>query len=148
MSSMTHIPQSNYQPIIDALADYADRTGIDLSTNPFADKLQDSSSPDAILELLYDREKAFKEYRNGSWRLIRPLSPAVRVLHAFSGVLGESVSLVSIAALDPLHRFHTTSLGAFLTIEGHLRWYQCSSRRPCPLLVFDQIHLTSNLGCQ
>jgi len=103
MSSVTHIPQSNYQPIIDALADYADRTGIDLSTNPFAHKLQDSSSPDAILELLYDREKAFKEYRNGSWRLIRRLSPAVRVLHTFSGVLGESVSLVRFSALGPLH---------------------------------------------
>ena len=60
MSSTTHTPQSNFQLIIDALANYANQTGINLSNNPFADKLQLSNSPDAIIELLHDREKAFK----------------------------------------------------------------------------------------
>jgi len=45
MSSTTNIPQSNYQLIINALTNYADRTGIDLSANPFAEKLQLSNSP-------------------------------------------------------------------------------------------------------
>jgi len=123
MSSITNIPQSNYQLIINALTSYADRTGIDLSTNPFAEKLQLSNSPDAILELLHDREKAFKEYREGNRKLINRLTPAVEVLHAFSGVLGEAVSLVSNSVLVPLHCLHTTSPGPFSTRKSHFRWY-------------------------
>jgi hypothetical protein len=86
---------SNLPLIIDALADYAKITGIDLSKNPFAALLEQSDSPEAILQLLQGREKAFKEYRDGNRRLIRCLSPAVKVLQAFSGILGEAVSLVS-----------------------------------------------------
>ena len=88
---------SNFQLIIDAaLADYAKITGIDLTKNPFAEKIEHSNSPEAILELLQEREKAFKEYRDGNRRLISCLSPAVTILHAFSGILGEAVSLVSV----------------------------------------------------
>jgi hypothetical protein len=79
--------------IIDALADYAKTTGIDLSKNPFAERLSDS--PEAVLELLQEREKAFREYRDGNRRLMSCLSPAVKVLQALSGILGEAVSLVS-----------------------------------------------------
>jgi hypothetical protein len=81
--------------IIDALARYAELTGIDLSKSPFAERLEHSNSPEAILELLGEREKAFKEYRNRNRRLMSCISPAVNVLHAFSGILGEAVSLVS-----------------------------------------------------
>jgi hypothetical protein len=123
MSSITNIPQSNYQLVINALISYADRTGIDLSKNPFAEKLQLSNSPDAILELLHDREKAFKEYREGNRKLINWLTPAVEVLSAFSGVLGEAVSLVGNSALVPLHCLHTTSPGPFSTRKSHFRWY-------------------------
>ena len=87
---------SNFQLIVEALADYAELTGIDLTKNPFAEKIQTSNSPEAILELLQEREKAFKEYRNVNRRLISCLSPAVEVLHALSGILGEAVSLVSV----------------------------------------------------
>ena len=86
---------SNIQLITNALTDYAKITGIDLSNNPFATALKQSSSPEAILQLIQEREKAFKEYRDGNRRLIRCLSPAVRVIQAFSGILGEAVSLVS-----------------------------------------------------
>lgn len=123
MSSVTNIPQSNYQLIINALTSYADRTGIDLSKNPFAEKLQLSNSPDDILELLHDREKAFKEYREGNRKLINRLAPAVEVLHAFSGVLGEAVSLVSNTALVSLHWFHITSPDSFSTRKGYFCWY-------------------------
>jgi hypothetical protein len=122
-SSIPNIPQSNYQLIINALTSYADRTGIDLSKNPFAEKIQLSNSPDAILELLHDREKAFKEYREGNRKLINRLAPAVEVLHAFSGVLGEAVSLVSNSASVPLPWLHTTSPGPFSTRKSHFRWY-------------------------
>ena len=94
---------SNFQLIIDALADYTKITGIDLSTNPFAATLDQSNSSDGILQLLQGREKAFKEYRSGNRRLINCLSPAVKVIQAFSGILGEAVSLVS-------HTFHLLGL--------------------------------------
>ena len=96
-SSSTGQPTSNVQLIVNALADYAKTTGIDLSKNSFATALQQSNSPEAILKLLEGREKAFKEYRDGNRRLINCLSPAVKVIQAFSGILGEAASLVSIA---------------------------------------------------
>ena len=99
MSSTEQATSSNpnIQLIIDAVADYAKITGIDLSKNTFAAAaLEQSNSPEAILQLLEGREKAFKEYRDESQRLIRCLSPAVKVLQAFSGILGEAVSLVSV----------------------------------------------------
>ena len=104
MSSITQATSSTSQPassisniqlITNALADYAKITGIDLSSNPFAIALEQSSSPEEILQLIQEREKAFKEYRDGNRRLITSLSPAVRVIQAFSGILGEAVSLVS-----------------------------------------------------
>jgi hypothetical protein len=96
---------SNFQLIIDALADYTEITGIDLSGNPFAAMLKQSNSPDAILQLLQGREEAFKQYRDGNRRLINYLTPAVKVIQAFSGILGEAASLVS----------HTSHLVSLLT---------------------------------
>lgn len=94
---------SNIQLIIDALVDYSKTTGIDLSDNPFAAALEQSNSLEAILKLLQGREKAFKEYCNGNRRLIDCLSPAVKVLQAFSGILGGAARLVS-------HSCHLASL--------------------------------------
>ena len=81
--------------ITNALADYAKVTGVDLSKCPFAAAIEQSNSPEAILELLQERENAFKEYRDNNRRLINYLSPAVKVIQAFSGILGEAVTLVS-----------------------------------------------------
>ena len=89
-SSISHV-----RLITNALADYAKITGIDLSNSPFATALERSNSPEAILELLQERETAFKEYRGENRRLIRCLSPAVKVIQAFSGILGEAISQVS-----------------------------------------------------
>ena len=100
MTSETH---SNSQLIIDALGDYANLTGVDLSKNPFAETLQRCNTPDVILQLLQEREKAFKEYRDGDRRLIKSISPAIRVLHAFSNVLGEATILVSYIFTSPSH---------------------------------------------
>jgi len=86
---------SNIQLITDALAKYAQITGTDLSKNPFAASLEQATSPEAILQLLQEREKAFKEHRDGNRRLINCLSAAVNVIHAFSGILGSAVSRVS-----------------------------------------------------
>ena len=67
-------------------------TGVDLSKNPFA---KQSNFPEAILELLLERKKEFKEYRDNNRRLINRLTPTVKVIQAFSGILGEAVTLVS-----------------------------------------------------
>jgi hypothetical protein len=85
----------NIQLITDALVSYAKVTGIDLSKNPFAAAIERANSPGAILELLQEREKAFKDYREGNRRLINCLNPAVNIIQAFSGILGEAVCLVS-----------------------------------------------------
>lgn len=86
---------SNIQLTTSALADYTQITGIYLPKNPFATALKRSDSPEAILQLFQEREKAFKDCGDGNRRLIRCLSPAVNMIQAFSGILGEVDSLVS-----------------------------------------------------
>jgi hypothetical protein len=95
MSSAIPSP-SHIQSIIDALADYAKITGIDLFEHPIAAMLEQSNSPDAILRLLQERQETFKDYRDGKRGLISRLSPVVEVIQALSGILGEAVSLVSV----------------------------------------------------
>ncbi len=86
---------SSTSSIIAALDDYAKKTGLDLPNNPFVARIKQSNSPQAILELLQEREKTFKEYRDSNRKLISCLSPVVKVLQALSGILSQSVSLVS-----------------------------------------------------
>ena len=86
---------STIQSIIDALADYTNVTGIDLSDNPFATAIEHLTSPEAVLGLLQEREKAFREYRDTNRRLTNCLGPAVKAIQAFSGILGEAASLVN-----------------------------------------------------
>ena len=93
----------NVQLIVDALADYTKETGIDLSKNPFAAKFEQSSSPEAILQLLHEREKAFNQYRNDNRGLINCLNPAVKIIHRFSGILGQAVCQVSRPTGDPVN---------------------------------------------
>jgi len=82
---------SNIQLIIDAIADYAKITGIDLSINLIAATLEEPNSFEAILQLFQEREKAFNEYRDGNPRLITCLSPLVKVLQALSGIVGGAI---------------------------------------------------------
>ena len=103
MSSTGQATSSNFQLITDALVDYSTITGIDLSKSPFAVTLEHSNSPDAILQLLQGRENAFKEYREGNRGLISYLSPAVKVLQAFSGILGDTIGLVSHTSYYTCH---------------------------------------------
>jgi hypothetical protein len=110
--------------ITNALVDYAKITGIDLSKNPFAAAIEQANSPGAILELLQEREKAFKDYREGNGRLISSLSPAVNVIQAFSGILGEGVRLVShIRHLITL--LNVISSGPLPTGKSIVRWDRC-----------------------
>ena len=124
---------SNFQLIVDALVDYAKITGVDL----FAATLEQSNSPEAILELLQEREKAFKEYREGNRRLISCLSPAVKVILGDpwrGGKLGER-------HIPPCGSFNVTSSDSLLTSKGcvheHRRSPRCTSLeyslQPVPL---------------
>ena len=95
MSSAT-ISSTNFQSILDVvLESYAEQTGVDLTNHPFAHKLQSCTTSADILELLQDRETAFKDYQNKNRKLINCLGPVVQVVHAFSGVLGKVAGLVS-----------------------------------------------------
>jgi hypothetical protein len=124
---------SNIELITDALVDYSKTTGIDLSKNPFAATIEQANSPGAILEILKEREKAFKDYREGNRRLISCLSPAVNVIQAFSGILGEAVSLVSHTCHDLVNLFNVTSSGALPTSKGVIRWDRCPPLCSSPL---------------
>jgi hypothetical protein len=114
---------SNIQLITDALANYAKMTGIDLSKNPFAAAIESANSSGAILQLLEERERAFRGYREGNRRLISCLRPAVNIIQSFSGVLGEAASLVSHTFL--LVTFNVTSSGPLPTGKSIFRWDQC-----------------------
>jgi hypothetical protein len=96
LMSSTITSSANFQSILDAALDsYAKQTGIDLTKHPSADKLQSCRSPDEVLQILSERESAFKDYRDQCRSLIDCLHPIVQIVHAFSGALGEAAGLVS-----------------------------------------------------
>ena len=91
---------SSFQSIFDAaLSDYAKQTGIDLATYPFAQTLQKCHSADAILDLLQDKAREFRTYRDGNRKLINCLKPVVQILHTVSAVLAEATA--SVSETDP-----------------------------------------------
>jgi hypothetical protein len=85
---------SNFQSILDAADKYVQQTGINLKDNPFTNKVKDCDSPTAVLLLLEENLKAFKDYRDKNRKFIECVSPVVEFIHAFSGILGEAASLV------------------------------------------------------
>ena len=95
--SSTGQPSSSsyYRLIVDAQADYANQTGIDLSKSLFTEKIKLLNSPQAIVELLKEREKTFKGHPSMNRRLIGCIGSAVAVLHGLSGILSDAVSRVS-----------------------------------------------------
>ena len=116
------LSSSNLQPILDAALDsYAKQTGIDLRKHPSADKLQSYATSEDVLQLLQDREMAFKDFRDKHRNLINCLRPVVQVVHAFSGVLGEVAGLVSPRNCIRLIRFysHTYPSGTIPTDKGN-----------------------------
>jgi hypothetical protein len=96
--SLTAASAAKFQSILDAAFDsYAKKTGIDLSSHPSADKLQNCHSSEDVFQLLLERETEFKDYRDKYRKLIDCFRPIVQVIHAFSGVLGGAADLVSSA---------------------------------------------------
>jgi hypothetical protein len=95
LTSSTTMSSSNFQFFLDALADYANQTGIDLTKYPQANKFQSYDSPESVLVLLQDTLREFKVYREGNRSLSNWLSPVVQAIHAFSPILSEIAGLVS-----------------------------------------------------
>ena len=128
--SSTVFPSDNFQFIFNAaLADYLDKTGVDITKDSSTEKLQNCQSADAIIELLQDRANQFKDYRNGNHKLIKSLKPVVQVLHTFSGVLGGVVGLVSASMLASDHSYMSPRPGAVSTNKCNIFWYRHSSQR-------------------
>ena len=90
------MPSNSFQPILDeALADYSKQVGIDLATHPLSNGLRSCTSPNAVLKILEDKAKEFKEFREGNRKLINWLKPVVHIVYTFSAVLSASLTLVS-----------------------------------------------------
>jgi hypothetical protein len=90
------MPSASFQPLLDAaLADYTKQIGIDPVKHPFVDQLRSCNSPDDVLKILEGKANEFKDFRDGNRKLIDSLNPVVKVIHAFSGILGEVASFVS-----------------------------------------------------
>ena len=63
-------------------------------------KIQNCHSREDVIQLLLEREFAFKDYRDKYRKLIDCIRPVVQVVHAFSGVLGETSGIVLVSLSD------------------------------------------------
>src|SRR6266567_8682894 len=91
----TSASSSNFQLCFgDALKAYEKRTKKDLLTHPLAPQLQRCNSPSSILDVLQQQVQELNQSQRRNERWTRWLDPTVKVLHAFSEILGEGVTLV------------------------------------------------------
>jgi hypothetical protein len=89
--SLPTAPSANFQSVLDAALDsYVKQTGVDITKHPSAEKLQNCHSPEDVIQLLSEGETAFKDYRDKYRNLIGHLRPVVRIVYAFSGILGDA----------------------------------------------------------
>ena len=125
---------SNFQLIVDAFNDYAEQVGLDLSKNPHAEALRACDSPNAVFELLQDKAHSFKDYRDGDRKLVSWLKPVVEVVHGFSSVLGQAISLVSqIHPTLPVTISTRRQLGALSSSECDICQCGCSPNSEYPV---------------
>ena len=105
MSSSTTLSISSADRFRDifneALQEYTRQTGVDLTKCDFVSQLERCGTPDAVLMLLREKARRFKEYRDGNRKLITWITPVVQVVHLFAGFLGEALSVVSRKASKP-----------------------------------------------
>ncbi|KAF8268996.1 hypothetical protein EI94DRAFT_1699814 [Lactarius quietus] len=120
---------SNFQSIIDAFDKYAEQTGINLQENAFADKVKGCNSSDAVLVLLQENLKAFKDYRDKNRKFIDCLSPVVQFVHAFSGILGDAAGLIpfqpSSLIFSGIDILFTAADGVSASYDALLELFEC-----------------------
>ena len=105
-ASMTQDPattpsgsSSNIERIFDAaLKSYKKKTKKDLKKHDLFKQLETCDSPAAILAVFQSSQF---DQTGGDDRLKKWLVPTINVLYAFSGALGEGVSLVNIDSSAP-----------------------------------------------
>jgi hypothetical protein len=86
---------TNFQLIFNnALKAYEKHTKNDLLSHPLAAELQACQSPSSILAVLHQQVQELDQSRTNDERLTKWLDPTINVLYAFSGTIGEGVSLV------------------------------------------------------
>src|ERR1700733_1765510 len=89
--SLLTASSTNFQSVLDAALDsYVKQTGVDIINYPSAEKLKNCHSPEGVIQLLSEGETAFKDYRDKYRSLIGHLCPAVQIVYAFSGILGDA----------------------------------------------------------
>jgi hypothetical protein len=96
--SQTHpnASSSNFQSVFDAaLEAYERKTKTKLLTHPLAAQLQSCHRPDAVISVLQDLSQQIDRRRSSDW-----LNPTVKVLYAFSAIVGEGVGLVRLNLLS------------------------------------------------
>ncbi len=85
----------------DALEAYKQQTGIELAKHPLAERLQDCGSVEVVAAVLREQAQEFKEFREKSDKIMKPIEKVLTVLHKLSSVagLGHDVGLVCLKAL-------------------------------------------------
>ncbi|KAH8984378.1 hypothetical protein EDB86DRAFT_153443 [Lactarius hatsudake] len=145
-STLPSMSPSNFRLIVDAFDHYAGQVGIDLTKNPLADALRRCDSPNAVLELLQDKAHAFKDYRDGDRTLIDWLKPVVQVVHGFSGILGEAVSLVPFppasAVLVSVEVLLTAASDVSSSYDSLVDLFECLGNFLKRLQIYTSIPLT------
>jgi hypothetical protein len=92
---------SNFQSIFNiALKAYEKQTKRDLLAHPLASQLQSCDSPASILAVLHSQVDNLDQVQKSDERLTKGLDPTINVLIAFSGTLGEGVSLVCLNVMS------------------------------------------------
>src|SRR6266436_2227704 len=82
---------TNFQSVLDAALDsYVKQTGVDITNHPSAEKLKNCHSPEDVIQLLFEGENEFKDYRDKYRGMIDQLRPVVQIVYAFSGMLGDA----------------------------------------------------------
>jgi len=77
----------------EASRQYKAMTGEDITTHPYAAKLERWDSVDAVLEVFQSQVQAFNEFRKGNKKLMEWLHPVVHTLIAVCGPLGDAVGV-------------------------------------------------------
>ncbi|KAH8980601.1 hypothetical protein EDB86DRAFT_2979759 [Lactarius hatsudake] len=129
-----------------ALTDYARQIGMDPSKHPFFDQLQSCHSPNDVLKLLEDKAKEFKDYREGNRKLIDCLKPVVEVIHTFSGVLGEVISIMPFqpagAVFVGLNVLLTAASDVSSSYDALVDLFECIGNFLKRLQIYNDISLT------
>ncbi|KAF8266498.1 hypothetical protein EI94DRAFT_1701681 [Lactarius quietus] len=143
---MATIPPSNFRRIVDAFDDYARQVGIDLAKSPIADALHACDTPNAVLDLLQEKAHAFKDYRDGDRKLISWLKPVVQVVHDFSGVLGEAISLAPFppasAIFVSVDVLLTAAIGVSSSYDSLVDLFECIGNFLKRLKIYTAIPFT------